>query len=197
MLKAQIRSIMLKKRLSYTDLEKSSIAIKQQLFSHFDFAAFNLVHVYLPMSQKNEINTFPIIREIRSKYTSVKIISPIVDFNSSQLIHAIYHPQTVLTTNKYGIPEPPLQDIFTDLASIDAILIPLLAYDKKGNRVGYGKGYYDKFLIKCPTALKIGLSTESPLESIADIHDGDVRLDYCVTNNKTYSFAADNFSNYQ
>ena len=106
MLKAQIRSIMLKKRLSYTDLEKSSIAIKQQLFSHFDFTAFNLVHVYLPMSQKNEINTFIIIREIRSKYTSVKIISPIVDFNSSQLIHAIYHPQTVLTTNKYGIPEP-------------------------------------------------------------------------------------------
>ena len=66
---------------------------------------------------------------------------------------------------------------------------PLLAYDKNGNRVGYGKGFYDKFLAECnPNTIKIGLSFFEPEELISDINTSDVQLNYCVTPNKTFKF---------
>jgi 5-formyltetrahydrofolate cyclo-ligase len=62
------------------------------------------------------------------------------------------------------------------------VLIPLLAFDKKGNRVGFGKGYYDKFLVHCkPTVLKVGLSFFDPVDEIEDIIGIDIPLDFCVT----------------
>jgi 5-formyltetrahydrofolate cyclo-ligase len=68
-------------------------------------------------------------------------------------------------------------------------LVPLLAYDLKGNRVGYGKGYYDRFLAECrPDALKIGFSYFEPEEQINDTEDFDIPLNYCVTPHRCYEF---------
>ena len=67
--------------------------------------------------------------------------------------------------------------------------MPLLAFDKKGHRVGYGKGFYDKFLSECkPETIKIGLSFFEAEEMIADVFEADVKLDYCVTPEKIYEF---------
>jgi len=72
---------------------------------------------------------------------------------------------------------------------MEVVFIPLLAYDKNGNRVGYGKGFYDKFLAECnPNTIKIGLSFFEPEELISDINTSDVQLNYCVTPNKTFKF---------
>ena len=72
---------------------------------------------------------------------------------------------------------------------IDAVLIPLLCFDKKGFRVGYGKGFYDRFLQNCPSnCLKIGLSHYEAIEEIEDVNEFDVRLDYCLTPNETVKF---------
>ena len=62
----------------------------------------------------------------------------------------------------------------------DLVIVPLLAFDKKGYRVGYGKGFYDRFLQNSKT-LKIGLSFFAPTEEIIDVHLNDVRLDKCIT----------------
>jgi 5-formyltetrahydrofolate cyclo-ligase len=69
------------------------------------------------------------------------------------------------------------------------VFVPLLAFDKQGNRVGYGKGFYDRFLANCkPETIKIGLSFFEVENEIADVFNNDIELDYCVTPNKIYTF---------
>ena len=161
--KKNIRVSMLKKRKLYTynDINRNSNLIKNNLFSYFNFNNVSLLHIFLPIIEKNEINTFLIIKEIYLNYKHIKIIVPIVDFNNKVLLHKYYYNNTLpqqalgcksrsdcdlLYKNKYGILEPTNSKTFTNLYSIDIILIPLLAFNKKGNRIGYGGGYYDKFL---------------------------------------------------
>ena len=92
------------------------------------------------------------------------------------------------TQNEWNIPEP-INGISISTEQIDVVFIPLLAYDKTGNRVGYGKGFYDKFLAKCkPETIKIGLSFFESVESIIDVFEEDIRLDYCVTPKLIYKY---------
>lgn len=93
-----------------------------------------------------------------------------------------------LALNSWGIPEPE-EGILTDPKTIDMILVPLLAFDKQGHRVGYGKGYYDRFLKDCRTdAQKIGLSFFSPEEKIVDTFSEDFLIDMVVTPDKIFRF---------
>ena len=69
------------------------------------------------------------------------------------------------------------------------MIVPLLCFDARGHRVGYGKGYYDRFLQKCrPDCIKAGLSFFPPVKKIDDIHVADVQLDLVVTPNETFYF---------
>ena len=96
---------------------------------------------------------------------------------------------TKIKKNQYNIPEP-IDGIEVPSNKIDVVFVPLLAFDKKGHRVGYGKGFYDKFLSECkPDVIKIGLSFFEPEELITDVFEGDVKLDYCVTSNEVYFFS--------
>ena len=75
------------------------------------------------------------------------------------------------------------------IENLDIIFIPLLAFDIEGHRVGYGKGYYDRFLkLTNNSTLKIGLSFFDPINKILDIDDNDVKLDYCVTPKQVHKF---------
>ena len=104
------------------------------------------------------------------------------------MIHYLLTDNTRIAKNEYNIPEP-VDGIEVPSKKIEVVFVPLLAYDKKGNRVGYGKGFYDKFLLDCkPDVIKIGLSFFEPEELITDIFEGDVQLDYCVTPNGIHSF---------
>ena len=69
--------------------------------------------------------------------------------------------------------------------------MPLLAFDKQGHRVGYGKGFYDVFLNKCkPETIKIGLSFYEAEDAIDDVFENDVKLDYCITPKTIYTFSS-------
>ncbi|MEC8832055.1 MAG: 5-formyltetrahydrofolate cyclo-ligase, partial [Bacteroidota bacterium] len=75
-----------------------------------------------------------------------ELIVPVVDFHNKTLLHKYYNNNSLLDKNVLGIMEPTNSELFYDLDRIDMILMPLLSFDKKGNRVGYGYGYYDKFV---------------------------------------------------
>ena len=93
-----------------------------------------------------------------------------------------------LENNAWGIPEP-RQGIPTPIEKIDLVLVPLLAFDQRGHRVGYGKGYYDRFLAESNSdCRKIGLSFFEPVENINDITKDDVPLTGCVTPSAFFSF---------
>ena len=192
MLKSEIRTLMLKKRKSYTNLEKNSKLICERLFHHFNFNKINIVHLFLPIKEKKEIDTFLIINELKSKYNKCEIVVPVMNFNSKTLLHKYY--SDTLYKNRYGILEPLDSKIFTNNNAIDIILVPLLAFDLNGNRVGYGGGYYDRFLKDCNNSIKVGLSLEDPISLIKDINEYDIKLDYCITKDTIYTFSSNDIT---
>jgi 5-formyltetrahydrofolate cyclo-ligase len=92
------------------------------------------------------------------------------------------------TVNRWGIPEPS-NAAPADIDLINLVLVPLLAFDLTGQRVGYGKGFYDRFLASCnEDTIKLGLSFFEAEECIEDTDTFDVRLDYVVTPERIYAF---------
>ncbi len=96
------------------------------------------------------------------------------------MTHFLLTDNTKIKKNEYNIPEP-ITGLNVPTEMIDVVFVPLLAYDKQGNRVGYGKGFYDKFLSECnPNVIKIGLSFFEPEEKIEDLFENDIQLNFCV-----------------
>lgn len=108
---------------------------------------------------------------------------PLVLPETLQLAAYLVDPSLDLSISNLGIPEPdPQKHQFLPTDNIDFIVMPLLAVDKKGNRVGYGKGYYDRFLSTCrPDILKIGVCLDEPIQQIQDVEVHDIPLDLCIS----------------
>jgi 5-formyltetrahydrofolate cyclo-ligase len=183
MRKAELRKLMLQRRraLPAEEVAARSQRIADLFFAHFPLQPSQTVHVFLPIVKNNEVNTWPIIERLGLEQPGVRVAVPVTDAAQLVLTHHHLTEESVLVENPWGIPEP--QDAQIILAQeVDLVLIPLLAFDKAGHRVGYGKGFYDRFLADCrPDVLKIGLSLEPPVEQIADPNAFDVPLDYAIT----------------
>ena len=190
MLKAALRKEMLQKRLQYTVAEVNPLSrqISDQFFAFFSLQETKTLHVFLPIIRYNEINTWYIIHKLQQDYPGISLVVPVTNLKELTLSHYLFTSATELAENKWGILEPQYAEPIAE-SSIDLVLIPLLAVDKQGHRIGYGKGFYDRFLHLCrPDVLKIGLSLEPPLTKITDVHAGDVLLDFAVTPEKVYAF---------
>jgi 5-formyltetrahydrofolate cyclo-ligase len=100
----------------------------------------------------------------------------------------LINEDTVYQTNEWGITEPKQGQSIAP-QEIDLVFVPMLVCDQQGNRVGYGKGFYDRFLAQCrEDVVKIGFSYFEPVERITDTADFDVPLTYCITPSATYEF---------
>ncbi|WP_373516732.1 5-formyltetrahydrofolate cyclo-ligase [Pricia sp.] len=175
----------LRKLVSESSLLVSSLAIANAslLLPIWDFGYF---HIFLPISQQKEIDTHFILSILQGRDKNV--VLPKVTGNDS-LKHFLLTDATKFQTNRWNIPEP-VDGIEITTDKIDVVFVPLLAFDKKGNRVGYGKGFYDIFLRECRKDVKkIGVSLFEAEDIIEDIDANDIPLDYCVTPQKTYSFS--------
>ncbi|MGV3502289.1 MAG: 5-formyltetrahydrofolate cyclo-ligase [Adhaeribacter sp.] len=181
--KRELRQHMQQQRAAYTaaELQEWSSRIAGHFFDYFALPELHTVHVFLPIVRKKEIDTWQIIRQLQMNHAHIRIAVSVSDFSTGHLDHFWLRPDTKLQENKWGIPEP-VQAQAIAVTEIDMVLVPLLAFDPKGHRVGYGKGFYDRFLASCrPGAVKIGLSLESQGHEVADVHEGDVLLDYVIT----------------
>ena len=158
--------------------------LEQQLFAHFPVAEWRWLHVFLPMTRRNEPDTWPIIRRIWARFPALRLAAPVVQADGFSLKNYALHPGTVLLESPWGISEPVADDA-TEVApaAFDAVLVPLLAVDATGQRVGYGGGFYDRFLAQCrPGTQFIGLNVlDGPLEPpLTDVLPTDVRLTACL-----------------
>jgi 5-formyltetrahydrofolate cyclo-ligase len=190
MTKSELRKIYLarQKNLSATERTEKSRAISAQFFQKFGLANINFLHCFLPIEKFNEIDTSFIFEKIRRDFPNVKTVVPRVEFETLEMKSLIYKSETELSENVWNIREP-LHDEVVETEKIDVVLVPLLCFDGEGFRVGYGKGFYDRFLKNCRTdCLKIGLSYFAPVVKIADTNKFDVTPDYCVTPKKIYDF---------
>ncbi|WP_298478866.1 5-formyltetrahydrofolate cyclo-ligase [uncultured Maribacter sp.] len=186
MLKRDLRKLFIEKRasISLQSLLNSSLTLSNKLLK-LPIWDFNNYHIYLPIEKKKEIDTSFILSILQGKDKNV--IIPKVT-GSNQLENYLLTDSTRLKTNKWGVPEP-IDGFKVAPQDIDVVFVPLLAFDNNGNRIGYGKGYYDTFLKQCkPNVIKVGLSLFPCVETITDVYKGDVPLDYCITPEKTYFF---------
>jgi len=192
--KAALRRAALARRqaLMPAEVAQRSQQLAGQLFEYFPVAQWRWLHVFLPLARKNEPDTWPFIHRIWAEKLSVRLAAPVVQPDDSTLKHYELTPDTPLLASRWGIPEP-LASPATEVApaQFDAVLVPLLACDRQGQRVGYGGGFYDRFLAECrPDALFIGLSVlnNEPVAALADVLPTDVPLHACLTPGGVWNF---------
>ncbi|UYW01133.1 5-formyltetrahydrofolate cyclo-ligase [Flavobacterium agricola] len=175
----------LRQALTKTEQEDLSLAIANNLLK-LNIWQYNNFHVFLPITRLHEINTEYLMHILQGKDKNVILSKS--DFKTNKMVNYLLTDNTKIETNSYGIPEP-TGGIKMDEQTIDVVFVPLLAFDKKGNRVGYGKGFYDLFLSKCkPNVIKVGVSFFEAENAIEDAYEKDIALDFCVTPNQLYTF---------
>ncbi|GAB3923544.1 5-formyltetrahydrofolate cyclo-ligase [Larkinella terrae] len=192
MTKAELRSEFRQKRqaLSEADWQNRCAGISEQFFSSFPIKLDSVLSIFLPIENRKEVDTWLIIRRLWRDFPLIHVAAPVTDLVAGTMENYQITPETVFVKNRYGIPEPPPTSLLAIPNSLfDIILLPLLIFDQTGNRVGYGGGFYDRFLTECrPDCLKIGLSLFDPVESIEDVYEGDVALNFCVTPDHVWKF---------
>ncbi|MEM9362868.1 MAG: 5-formyltetrahydrofolate cyclo-ligase [Bacteroidota bacterium] len=187
MLKHELRKNYKAKRahLNKDEIQQNSIALVNHILQIpiWDFFYF---HTFLSISKNREVDTLPLVTLLQGR--DKHIVVPKV-ISSYSMKHYLLTDNTQLKPNKWDIPEP-VDGIEVSEQKIEVVFVPLLAFDQLGNRVGYGKGFYDTFLSKCsPKTVKIGLSLfEAECEVITDVLESDIGLDYCATPTKVYRF---------
>lgn len=176
----------LRQALSIDEIEDKSLAIANKLLT-MDIWNNTYFHLFLSMEEQREVHTDFILNILAGK--DKEVIVSRSDFENNIMIHYLLTDNTRLIKNQYGIPEP-VDGIEVPSNKLDVVFVPLLAFDSNGQRVGYGKGFYDRFLSECkPDVITIGLSFFEAEEELIDANITDVPMEYCVTPLKVYAFS--------
>lgn len=179
----------LRAELTSDKIEEKSLCIANQLIN-LPIWDFNFYHLFLPITKFNEVNTEYLMHVMQGRDKQIVVSKS--NFASNSMQHFLLTENMRFAISQFGIPEPiNLENELIEIpeTKIEVVFVPLLAFDLLGNRVGYGKGFYDKFLANCkPEAIKIGVSFFEAEEKISDVYETDIKLDYCITPKKVYSF---------
>jgi len=189
MTKKELRILYKQKRL---DLSAKDKVIFDDLMllqlQTFNFEGVKTLLTYWPIEENNEPNSSLFSRYLSYFVPNLRIAYPVSDFTTNTMNALIVDEETIFETNKYGLTEPK-EGIEIDPNEIDLIFVPNLICDKQGFRLGYGKGFYDRFLTACNTdVMLIGFNYFEPINSISDIDEFDIPLNYCITPNNVFEF---------
>jgi 5-formyltetrahydrofolate cyclo-ligase len=187
MTKQACRNLYKQLRQNISDAERMDMddALLQQM-KQLSFVHLQLLFTYWPMAHTAEPNTLLFTKYLKDTNAQLELAYPVVVANTMQAVRVF--ADTTFKTSAWGITEP-VEGELIDAKSIDISFVPLLIFDMKGNRVGYGKGYYDKFLAICrKDMIKIGFSYFEPIDEIEDVNTFDIPLNYCITPERIYEF---------
>jgi 5-formyltetrahydrofolate cyclo-ligase len=170
--------------LSQQEVSDQSVAIANRLLTLPIWNRQNY-HLFMTIESQKEVDTEPILTLLQGK--DKRVILP-RSHTDGTLSHYLLDEQTLLIKNRWGIPEPE-SGIQVKPDQLDVVFVPLLVADLSGNRIGYGKGYYDRFISELnPNALTIGLSLLDPVTKIEAVEAHDRALDLLVTPHGHYYF---------
>lgn len=184
--KAYLRNFYKEKRKQLLPLEreKLSLSILKQCIEHKIFNSVENIHVFLSSPLLMEVSTQPLIHYLRQN--KKELLIPKVQ--GKNLLTCQYSPNILLKKSKWGILEPVSPIIVPELC-IEMVIVPLLACDECGNRIGYGGGFYDRLLAKCsPTVEKIGINFFPPTTVQFPLWDTDIALNKLITPEWIYEF---------
>lgn len=187
--KQEIRSIYKQKRLLLTDSEQ--LRLEDLLLIQLQklkLPKANIIFSYHPIQELKEIDLSLIESYIHFRNPSIQFAYPKLVDNKGDMEAVAEHLNTNYDINKWNIIEAK-QSTIIDPLQIDIVFLPLLAMDKKGQRIGYGKGYYDRFLNRCRKDIcRIGFSYFEPIDDVTDTHIFDIPLHLGITPYHIYEF---------
>jgi 5-formyltetrahydrofolate cyclo-ligase len=135
--------------------------------------------VMLYASKGQEVNTRPLMESLLSR--GVGVVVPIIEKETRSLRLSGITDRSVLVSSTFSVPEPIGHEIPVREEEIAAVVVPMIAFDRRGHRLGYGAGYYDRFLSVHRDLTKIGVAF-SCQEVPAIPEDGnDIAMDFVVT----------------
>ena len=186
MTKKEIRKkyLEMRKTLSNDEVLSLSERIFNNFLNFFDVKEGQKVHVFISIAKFNEVNTGFFIRHFFKNNIQVFVPKMV----GEDIIAVPYNRDTEMKVNSWGIAEP-LQNTDAGIKDFDYIITPLVYCDSEGNRVGFGKGFYDGFFSRInPECKKVGVGFYEPNEKIDDVSATDFPLDYLVTPAEVLSF---------
>lgn len=177
----------LRKSLTQEQRDQYSLDIANQALK-LDIWEYEYYHIFLPIEKQLEVNTGYLLSILQGLDKHIVVSKS--NFETYEMSNFLLTDNTKIVVNEYGIPEPE-GGIEISNDKIDVVFIPLLAYDGRGNRVGYGQGFYDRFLAHCPEdTIKIGLSYFEAEKRIFPTNDTDLPMNYCISPKKVFFFKA-------
>ncbi len=186
--KKNLRQLYRKKRAALSIQERQRLS--ERILKQFESLALPvpaLVMSYQPIAGFAEFSPAPVENNLSKRFPGVQFCYPKI--NGDVMDAFTFIPgKSNWVRQEWGIPEITGGKTVVP-AEIDMILIPLLVTDRKGYRVGYGKGFYDRFMEQCPAeVLTIGFSFFDPVAQIDGLHKMDLKLRYCVTPQQVFKF---------
>jgi len=135
------------------------------------------VMVYVP--KPPEVDTMPLIRYLLQQ--GIRVVVPIIERETRTLRLSCLEDPGDLVISTFSVPEPTGKEIPVCGEDLEVVIVPLLAFDRAGHRLGYGAGYYDRFLSSYPQAKKIGVAFSCQEIKSVPNDDNDVAMDLIVT----------------
>lgn len=179
--KSEIRAHFLQKRkdLGETERQRRSERISEEAMRFLaENSALQHVHLFLPIERLYEVDTWVLLEKLFA--ADKQVYSSISDFDMHEMHTVLIDKDTIFTTDTYGLPTPINPVRIADDQQMDVIFVPLLAFDLRGVRVGYGKGFYDRFFATGNMdVMKMGLSYFEETELLPR-ESHDVLLDGCI-----------------
>lgn len=189
MIKREARKLFKEKRAQLTETERSKLDDLMLIqFQTIELPFINALLSYWPIEENNEPNTHLFTEFIKFRNPELKICYPVSDFSTLGMEAIATDIDTPFEKKELNIFEPRRGEP-VPAEEIDLVFVPLLAFDCEGYRIGYGKGFYDKYLVSCSeSCIKAGFCYFDPIDKIDDRHDFDVPLDFCITPSNVYVF---------
>ena len=189
MTKSSARNLYRQKRMDLSDAERSKLDDLLLIqFQRVSLPFLESLLSYWPIEENKEPNTHLFTEYLKFKNPELKICYPVSDFDTMTMQAVATDIDTPFEKQNLNIHEPK-GGVMVPASEIEMVFVPLLSFDRKGYRVGYGKGFYDKYLAECPEdCIKAGFCYFDPVDSIEDRDDFDVPLDLCITPQSIYVF---------
>ncbi|MEK6942231.1 MAG: phosphoribosylamine--glycine ligase [archaeon] len=164
-------------RLSPHEIREKSKAIREKLFELPEFK--NAKNIFCYISFSSEVRTIEFIEKCAK--LKKKVLVPVVDKNSNEITPAEYPGFDRLKKGAYGIMEPAVAKEFPK-EKIDLVIVPGIAFDENCNRIGFGKGYFDKFLAKLePATPTIALAFDLQIVARIPASEHDIKMKKIIT----------------
>jgi 5-formyltetrahydrofolate cyclo-ligase len=189
MIKNTVRKEFLQRRMTIQEEDlKERTALIASNFRKLVLPTINYVLSYNPLLHRREFDVSLCEDILKEQNLIMRVAWPKIHMDLLDMEAVLVEKDGLYIKNKFNILEP-IGGVIIPPQQLDIIFVPLVAFDERGYRVGYGKGYYDRYLAQCrPETIRIGFSFFEAVDYIEDIDEFDVPLNFCITPHRIYEF---------